>query len=59
MILLLNNKHDFMFLADAWLNQDSTEAVFMESVPPNFRFMNEARLHLEGGGVAILFNDSL
>lgn len=48
-----------MFLTETWLDQDNSAAVLIESTPPNFNFMSAARVHKRGGGVAILFNDSL
>ncbi|XP_076578637.1 LOW QUALITY PROTEIN: uncharacterized protein LOC143315073 [Chaetodon auriga] len=48
-----------MFLTETWLGQDNTAAVLNESAPPNFSFRSEVRMHKRGGGVAILFNDSI
>ena len=48
-----------MFLTETWLGQDNSTAVLTESAPPNFSFMSECRTQKKGGGVAILFNDSL
>ncbi len=50
---------DFMFLTETWLNQNNSASVLIESTPPNFSVMSEARAQKRGGrGVAILFNDS-
>lgn len=56
---IIEHKLDFMFLTETWLDQNNSAAVLIESTPPNFSFMSEARMHKKGGGVAILFNDSL
>ena len=57
--LIIKHKLNFMFLTETWLDQDNSAAVLIESTPPNFSFISEARVHKKGGGVAILFNDSL
>ena len=56
---IIEHNLDFMFLTETWLDQDNSAAVLIKSTPPNFSFMSEARVHKKGGGVAILFNDSL
>uniref|UniRef100_A0AAQ5X7A8 Reverse transcriptase domain-containing protein n=1 Tax=Amphiprion ocellaris TaxID=80972 RepID=A0AAQ5X7A8_AMPOC len=40
------------------LHQNNSAAVLIESTPPNFTFISEARVQKRGGGVAILFNES-
>lgn len=50
---------NFMFLTETWLDQNNSAAVLIESTPPNFSFLSEARVNKKGGGVAILFNESL
>ena len=50
---------DFMFLTETWIEQNNSAAVLIESTPPNFSFMSQERMHKKGGGVAILFNDSI
>lgn len=56
---IIKQNLDFMFLTETWLDQDNTAAVLIETTSPNFSSMSEARVHKKGGGVAILFNDSL
>lgn len=46
-----------MFLSYTWLGRDCV-AVLIESNPPYFSFMSEARMHRKGGGVAIFRNKS-
>ena len=48
-----------MFLTETWFGQDNSAAVLIESTPHNFSFLSETRLHMKGGEVAVLFNDSL
>lgn len=48
-----------MFLTKTWLDQDNSAAVLIESVPPSFSFMSEARMHKTRGGVTILSDYSL
>ena len=48
-----------MFLTETWLDQDNSAAALIESTPPNFSFVTESRVHKKGGGVGIIFNDSL
>lgn len=43
-----------MFLTETWLSQDNGAAALIESAPPNFSFISEARVNKKGGGVAIL-----
>lgn len=56
---IIKHNLDLMFLIETWLDQNNSAAVLTESTPPNFNFMSEARVHKKGGGVAILYNDSL
>lgn len=45
-----------MFLTETWLSQDNSDAVLIESSPPNFCYASAARVS-EKGGVAILYNE--
>lgn len=56
---IIKHNLDLMFLTETWLDQNNSAAVLIESTPPNFNFMREAGVHKKGGGVAILYNDSL
>ena len=63
MLGLLLGKHiqhtlDFKFLTETWLDQNSSAAVLIESTPPGYSFISEARVSRRGGGVAVLFNES-
>lgn len=58
LFFLIMQNLNFMFSTETWLDQDISAAVLIESTPPNFSFMSEARVHKKGGGVAILFYDS-
>ena len=49
---------DFMFLTETWLDQTNSAAVLIESTPPGYSFISEARVSRRGGGVAVLFNES-
>ena len=49
---------DFMFLTETWLDQNNSTAVLVESTPPNYSFISEARVNRRGGGVAVLFKNS-
>lgn len=41
----------FYGLSENQLNQDNNAAVLIESTPPNFNFMNDARVDEKGGRV--------
>ena len=47
---------DFMFLTETWLEQNNSAAVLIESTPPGYSFISEARVSRRGGGVTVLFN---
>ena len=47
-----------MFLTETWLEQNNSAAVLIESTPPGYGFISEARVSRRGGGVAVLFNES-
>lgn len=55
---IVQHNLDFMFLTETWLSQDNGAAALIESAPPNFSFISEARVNKKGGGVAILFNEN-
>ncbi|CAJ1082756.1 hypothetical protein KUCAC02_009465 [Xyrichtys novacula] len=57
--LIIKHNLNLMFLTETWLEQDNSATVLIESAPPNFSFMSETRKHRKGGGVAILFKDSM
>lgn len=56
--LIITHNPDLIFLTAAWLDQDNSAAVLLQSFPPNFSFMGEARVHEKGGGVVTLSNNS-
>ena len=47
-----------LFLTEIWLEQNNSAAVLIESTPPGYSFISEARVSRRGGGVAVLFNES-
>ena len=49
---------DFMFLTETWLDQNNSTAALIESTPPNYSFLSEARVNRRGGGVAVLLKNS-
>lgn len=56
--LITEHSLDFMFLTETWLDQSNSGAVLIETAPPNYSFISEARVSRRGGGVAVLFNES-
>lgn len=50
---------DFMFLTETWLGQNNSTTALIESAPPNYSFISEAAVNRRGGGVAVLFKNSL
>lgn len=55
--IIIRHNLDFMFLTGIWLDGDNSAAVLIESTPPNFSVMSEARVHKKESGAAILFNN--
>lgn len=55
--LTINNKFDFIFLTETWLTKHNNAAVLIETAPPNYSFIHEARAGRKGRGVATLFNN--
>lgn len=56
---IIKHNLECLFLTETWLDQGNSGTVLIEAAPPNFSVMSEARVNKRGGGVAILFNDSL
>lgn len=56
--LITEHSLDSMFLTETWLDQSNSGAVLIETTPPNYSFISEARVSRRGGGVAVLFNES-
>lgn len=56
---IIKHNLDFIFLTETWLSVNNSDTVLIESAPPGFIFINEARIHRKGGGVAILYKETL
>ena len=56
---IIRHNLDLMFLTETWLNEENSAVILIESTPPNFNFISEPRVLRKGGGVAILYNESL
>lgn len=54
---IIKNNLDYIFLTETWLNEQNREAILIETVLPNYNFINKARAPRKGGGVANLINN--
>ena len=50
---------DILFLSETWLGKDDDDAVIASIKPDGYDFIHHPRLGQEGGGVAILFRQSI
>lgn len=62
--LLINDyiiSHDIhvLFLSETWLDRNSEQAVLIETCPTDYHFISETRKNKRGGGLAVIFHQSL
>ena len=58
--LLIEEKIDFLLITETWLSNDKfDETVLRNCCPPGYTFINKPRLGKKGGGVAIIYRDSI
>ena len=55
--LISENKLDFIFLTETWLQSDGA-SLLIETSPPNYNFIHSTREGKRGGGLAAIFSDT-
>ena len=56
---IVTNNVDILFITETWLRENGDEPVIAAMTPPSYKFQSKPRKDRRGGGIAIVYKESL